>query len=80
MKSRFNPPCGKSPCMGCNERHPGCHDGCEKYHKYVDANDEVRLKKAEYEFNLRFLSKPYIRQQIEEKKRKRKKGETNEEK
>ena len=38
----------RSPCKGCEERHVGCHDRCERYLKAVEearkAKDEIHQK------------------------------------
>ena len=39
----------KGPCKDCPDRHPACHDQCEKYRKWLDAyhadqRDIQRLK------------------------------------
>lgn len=43
-----------SPCKGCTERYPGCHDHCEKYDtwkaeikKQKDAEKEYKLSRRE---------------------------------
>ena len=60
----------KGPCKDCPDRHPACHDQCEKYRKWLDAyhadqRDIRRLKdipineksKKEYWRGLRYGQK-----------------------
>lgn len=27
-----------APCLNCQERHGGCHDGCKRYESFTEAN------------------------------------------
>lgn len=39
----------KSPCYGCEDRHPGCHETCEKYAGFLDEKNENWKKRIESE-------------------------------
>lgn len=32
----------KAPCLGCDERHKGCHSRCETYRIFIVANEKFR--------------------------------------
>lgn len=32
----------KAPCLGCDERHKGCHSQCETYRQFIVANEKFR--------------------------------------
>jgi hypothetical protein len=34
-----------SPCKGCPDRHPACHDTCDRYGAWKARKDAGRLKK-----------------------------------
>ena len=34
----------KTPCKGCEKRHPACHDNCEVYKEWTAARKEVQAK------------------------------------
>lgn len=38
----------KSPCMGCPNRHPACHDSCETYKGWLD---RYHAQQRHYEAN-----------------------------
>lgn len=38
-----------SPCKGCRDRNPGCHDKCEPFQAWKQ--DDRRLKEAQKEYN-----------------------------
>lgn len=29
-----------NPCLGCNERHVGCHSGCAKYLAWCESEEQ----------------------------------------
>lgn len=31
----------KAPCMGCEDRHVGCHVGCEKFKSWSESKNKV---------------------------------------
>ena len=35
----------KTPCYVCQERHPGCHAGCEKYKAWSEAHQTKKQKR-----------------------------------
>ena len=37
-----------SPCKGCEERYPGCHDHCEKYAKWKAEVQKINTAEREY--------------------------------
>ena len=39
----------KSPCYGCEERHPRCHGTCVKYAGFLDEKNENWRKRIESE-------------------------------
>ena len=43
----------KSPCLGCEERFPACHDTCANYKAYVNekAEDRAKLYKWQKEYS-----------------------------
>ena len=36
-------------CKGCEHRHPGCHDKCEKYQAEKKAHEELMERKRKYD-------------------------------
>lgn len=38
-----------STCKNCSDRHPACHDHCERYKEQVERNEAVkRARRREY--------------------------------
>lgn len=31
-----------APCMGCSDKHIGCHEICDMYKAYTEANEEFK--------------------------------------
>lgn len=42
-----------SSCMGCTERHEGCHSECEKYKAFRKELDEQNERRRMYNESLR---------------------------
>ena len=38
----------KAPCKDCPNRHYACHDKCEKYKEFTDANQRMSELKYKY--------------------------------
>lgn len=36
-----------SSCKNCSDRHPACHDHCERYKEQVARNDALKEKKRQ---------------------------------
>ena len=53
-----------TPCIDCNERHPGCHDTCEKYYTYKLQNEEIKERQREYEKPIAFLKREHDSRKI----------------
>lgn len=43
-----------SPCKGCADRHPACHDSCERYKEWKerDQAQKKQLKEASNRFSI----------------------------
>ena len=43
---------GPNPCKGCTDRHPGCHDHCEKHKEWCDQyhaeQEHLKAQKASW--------------------------------
>lgn len=42
------------PCQNCKERHPACHDTCQKFAEYREKLDNFNEKKREAEALTRY--------------------------
>lgn len=38
-----------APCMGCEEKHPGCHGGCDRYKEYREGLSRLHLYEKKHE-------------------------------
>ena len=57
-----------SPCMGCSDRIVGCHTSCDKYRKYKELNEELRIKRRNASSD-RAMIVSYIHDSIQDRKR-----------
>ena len=48
-----------SPCKGCTERHPACHDKCERYQEAKRADFELKRKVRAENRGLRQMAQIY---------------------
>lgn len=45
------------PCKGCPERHPGCHDHCERFKEYKLIREKENEARRKYNFESAIFSK-----------------------
>lgn len=58
-----------APCHKCEERHVGCHAGCERYHQWRDGNiDDTRKAKADL-FKDKLIEDYQIREMFKNKRK-----------
>ena len=36
-----------APCMGCNDRNPGCHDRCPRYREWAEMKSIIRKNRSD---------------------------------
>ena len=62
--SRMNAPCHK-----CEERHVGCHSGCERYIQWRDGNIDDSRKAKEQIFKNKLIDDYQIREMMKNRKK-----------
>ena len=42
-----------APCMGCSDKHIGCHGICDMYKAYTEANEEFKesIRQQKFVYN-----------------------------